>query len=275
MILGSSGQNIYPEEIEAKLNAIAPVAESLVVDGGDGHLVALIYLDPEATADMTPDQKMEAARAVVKGVNASLAAYEQIRDIEIMDSEFEKNSQALHQAISLPQTIIYQSSYPFTAVRLYAGMAAMATTSRCRPNRAPTSSPTSSSSLSTTWVGKRPQYRFGRKRLRSMSATAPQHGAPRRPRSEIHPGLRLRHLLPIAMQPHDRHERRPPQGDQPDLLLRSRDRYARRRADYPPMECQRYPERCYSHTPRHCPLGPWPPPARAPAQCRIHHHPCG
>lgn len=39
---------------------------------------------------MTPDQKMEAARAVVKGVNASLAAYEQIRDIEIMDSEFEK-----------------------------------------------------------------------------------------------------------------------------------------------------------------------------------------
>ncbi len=128
MILGSSGQNIYPEEIEAKLNAIAPVAESLVVDGGDGHLVALIYLDPEATADMTPDQKMEAARAVVKGVNASLAAYEQIRDIEIMDSEFEKNSQALHQAISLPQTIIYQSSYPFTAVRLYAGMAAMATT---------------------------------------------------------------------------------------------------------------------------------------------------
>ena len=90
MILGSSGQNIYPEEIEAKLNAIAPVAESLVVDGGDGHLVALNYPDPEATADMTPDQKMEAARAVVKGVNASLAAYEQIRDIEIMDSEFEK-----------------------------------------------------------------------------------------------------------------------------------------------------------------------------------------
>lgn len=90
MILGSSGQNIYPEEIEAKLNAVPPVAESLVIDGGDGRLKALIYLDPETTAHMSADDKQAAATAAAKAVNATSAGYEQIRDMEIMDHEFEK-----------------------------------------------------------------------------------------------------------------------------------------------------------------------------------------
>ena len=47
MILSASGQNIYPEEIEAKLNNMPFVAESLVVDR-DGKLVGLVYPDYEA-----------------------------------------------------------------------------------------------------------------------------------------------------------------------------------------------------------------------------------
>ena len=47
MILTASGQNIYPEEIEAKLNNMPFVAESLIVDR-DGQIVALVYPDYDA-----------------------------------------------------------------------------------------------------------------------------------------------------------------------------------------------------------------------------------
>lgn len=51
MILGQSGQNIYPEEIEAKLNNLYLVMESLVVER-EGRLVALVYPDfDQAQAD--------------------------------------------------------------------------------------------------------------------------------------------------------------------------------------------------------------------------------
>lgn len=90
MILGPSGQNIYPEEIEAKLNAIPPVAESLVIDRGDGSLAALVYLDPEAAEKMTPEQRQAAAEDAVKTLNASLGAYEQIRETRLQTEEFAK-----------------------------------------------------------------------------------------------------------------------------------------------------------------------------------------
>lgn len=91
MILSSSGQNIYPEEIEAKLNNMPFVAESLVVDR-DGKLVALVYPDYEAMdkiglglADL--DETMENVR---KELNKIVAPYEQISKIVLMPNEFEK-----------------------------------------------------------------------------------------------------------------------------------------------------------------------------------------
>lgn len=91
MILSSSGQNIYPEEIEAKLNNMPFVAESLVVDR-DGKLTALVYPDFEAMdklgillADM--DDTMENIR---KELNKIVAPYEQVSKIILMPNEFEK-----------------------------------------------------------------------------------------------------------------------------------------------------------------------------------------
>ena len=91
MILTSTGQNIYPEEIEAKLNNMPYVAESLVVER-DGKLVGLVYPDFEATdkfgisiADM--DSQFENVR---KELNKIVAPYEQLTKIIVMPSEFEK-----------------------------------------------------------------------------------------------------------------------------------------------------------------------------------------
>lgn len=91
MILSSSGQNIYPEEIEAKLNNMPYVSESLVVER-DGKLVALVHPDYEEAdklglgiADL--DDTMENVR---KELNKIVAPYEQIAKIILMQHEFEK-----------------------------------------------------------------------------------------------------------------------------------------------------------------------------------------
>lgn len=92
MILGASGQNIYPEEIEDKLNNLPYVAESLVIDGGNGKLVALIYPDIEnAAAQGLTQQDIETVmNDNIKTLNSNLPAYSQIQRIKLYDEEFEK-----------------------------------------------------------------------------------------------------------------------------------------------------------------------------------------
>jgi long-chain acyl-CoA synthetase len=91
MLLSSNGQNIYPEEIEAKLNNMLYVSESLVVER-EGKLVALVYPDYEAmdqlgvTRDQLPDL-MEKIRAEL---NKLVAPYERIAKIQLIATEFEK-----------------------------------------------------------------------------------------------------------------------------------------------------------------------------------------
>jgi len=91
MILTSSGQNIYPEEIESKLNNLPFVMESLVIEK-DGKLIALVYPDYEAVDNMEADHNslniiMEENR---KGLNKSLASYENVSEIKLFPTEFEK-----------------------------------------------------------------------------------------------------------------------------------------------------------------------------------------
>ena len=92
MILGPSGQNIYPEEIEQKLNNMPLVAESLVVDSGDGRLQALIYPDLEEVRKegMTQDQIRDLLQKSIDEVNDSLESYSRISSLKVMSEEFEK-----------------------------------------------------------------------------------------------------------------------------------------------------------------------------------------
>lgn len=91
MILGPSGQNIYPEEIEQKLNILPYVSESLIIDDG-GSLVALIYPDFDAAYDQHLDdaaiEKVMDDNLVA--LNAMLPAYSKVKRYKIMDVEFEK-----------------------------------------------------------------------------------------------------------------------------------------------------------------------------------------
>lgn len=91
MLLGPSGQNIYPEEIEDKLNNLPYVAESIVIQKED-KLVALVYPDfDEALANGVKDEElagiMEENRVLL---NTMIPAYSQIASVKIYHEEFEK-----------------------------------------------------------------------------------------------------------------------------------------------------------------------------------------
>lgn len=89
MILSANGQNIYPEEIEAKLSNMPYVNECLVVDR-EGHLHALVYPDPDSTAGMSAEELAAIMENNRKEVNTMLAPYERIEGIELQPVEFEK-----------------------------------------------------------------------------------------------------------------------------------------------------------------------------------------
>lgn len=91
MILSANGQNIYPEEIEAKLNNMPYVAESLVVQRGH-KLVALVYPDYEAMDKVGLSHEMmpKVMAKVREEVNRQVAPYEKIDEVQLRASEFEK-----------------------------------------------------------------------------------------------------------------------------------------------------------------------------------------
>jgi long-chain acyl-CoA synthetase len=91
MILTGSGQNIYPEEIEDKLNNMPLVLESLVLEN-DGKLYGLVVPDFETCEKegISRAALEEMMKENLKNLNSQVAAYERLVSISIYPSEFEK-----------------------------------------------------------------------------------------------------------------------------------------------------------------------------------------
>ena len=91
MLLGPNGQNIYPEEIEDRLNSMAMVVESIVVQR-DNKLVALVYpdYDEAKNLNLSADDIKNIMEQNRNGLNEILPAYEKISEIIIHKEEFEK-----------------------------------------------------------------------------------------------------------------------------------------------------------------------------------------
>ena len=91
MLLSPNGQNIYPEEIEDKLNSLPLVTESVVVDRNH-KLVALVYSDPSlAKADVLQGRTIEEVmKENLQKANKVLPNYSQLTAIELVEKEFEK-----------------------------------------------------------------------------------------------------------------------------------------------------------------------------------------
>ncbi len=93
MLLGANGQNVYPEEIEDKLNSMAMVSESLVLQKDD-KLVALVYPDFEEVHSMgfTKEDLENIMEQNRIELNAALPSYSKLSSIKLHDVEFEKTS---------------------------------------------------------------------------------------------------------------------------------------------------------------------------------------
>ncbi len=91
MILGPNGQNIYPEEIEDKLNSMLMVSESIVLQNNN-HLVALVHPDYEEANlfHLTDDNIRNIMQLNIKELNEQLPAYEHIQAVQIQKEEFQK-----------------------------------------------------------------------------------------------------------------------------------------------------------------------------------------
>src|SRR5690606_40688247 len=91
MLLTANGQNVYPEEIESRLNNLPYVAESVVVLR-DFRLVAMVYPDMAALAadQITPEKLASIMQENRNTLNNTVASYEKISQIELVENEFEK-----------------------------------------------------------------------------------------------------------------------------------------------------------------------------------------
>lgn len=91
MLLTANGQNVYPEEIESRLNNLPYVAESIVVLR-NFRLIALVYPDMAAiNADQITPERLEAImRENREMLNRSVANYEKVSSIELVNNEFDK-----------------------------------------------------------------------------------------------------------------------------------------------------------------------------------------
>ena len=97
MILGASGQNIYPEEIEQVINTVEGVNESLVMER-DGKLVALVKFDDnvinwnQAGEDKFFENLAEKKKAIMDYVNKRVSKQSKVNDVEVMKDPFEKTA---------------------------------------------------------------------------------------------------------------------------------------------------------------------------------------
>ena len=89
MLLGANGQNVYPEEIEDKLNTMAMVAESLVIQRGD-KLVALIHPDKDEMMNFSREELEHIMEENRQALNNQLPVYSRISHIELQEEEFAK-----------------------------------------------------------------------------------------------------------------------------------------------------------------------------------------
>lgn len=92
LILSSSGQNIFPEEIEAKLNNMPFILESLIIERNK-KLIALVYADYESLDALglnNPVNQKAVMDENLKNLNKAVGAYEQVSQIQLYPTEFEK-----------------------------------------------------------------------------------------------------------------------------------------------------------------------------------------
>ena len=108
MILSSSGQNIFPEELETKLNNLPFILESLVIERNkkiSSTRLCRLMNALDSLGLNNPNNLKTIMDENLKNLNSNVAAYEKISRIQLYPTEFEKNSQKKHKKDNLYNSI--------------------------------------------------------------------------------------------------------------------------------------------------------------------------
>ena len=89
VIVTDGGKNVYPEEIEDKLNNLEGVGESIVVER-EGKLIGLVFPDEQTTNKFSLEEIENMMRENLAKLNKLIPGYSRVSDIEIKDEPFEK-----------------------------------------------------------------------------------------------------------------------------------------------------------------------------------------
>ena len=89
MLLGANGQNVYPEEIEDRLNTMAMVSESIIIQRGE-KLVALVHPDKDEVVNFSQEELEHIMEQNRQELNSQLPVYSRISAIELHEEEFAK-----------------------------------------------------------------------------------------------------------------------------------------------------------------------------------------
>ena len=97
VIILSNGKNVFPEELEEYITADSRVAEAVVVgrkneEGDETSIAALIYPDYAQFEGKTPEEIKAVFDEMIVEVNKKLPAFKHIHEVEIRETEFEKNT---------------------------------------------------------------------------------------------------------------------------------------------------------------------------------------
>ena len=91
LLLGSNGENVYPEEIEVKLNVLPYVAESLIVQRGEKFIVLIVPNIDQLTTDNVPAESIKGIMDKnIVTLNSYIPAFSQISSYELQDAAFAK-----------------------------------------------------------------------------------------------------------------------------------------------------------------------------------------
>jgi long-chain acyl-CoA synthetase len=106
IIVTAGGKNVAPQNLENELKAHRVISQALVVGDRRPYIAALVTVEPEQTATMSPDEIRDAVQAAVDAVNAERSRYEQIKRFTILPREFSLEEDEVTPTLKLRRKVI-------------------------------------------------------------------------------------------------------------------------------------------------------------------------
>jgi long-chain acyl-CoA synthetase len=108
IIVTAGGKNVAPQNLENELKAHKVISQALVVGDRKPYVAALVTLDEDATAGMSPDAAERAVQEAVDAVNAERSRYEQIKRFTIVPREFSADDDEVTPTLKLKRNVILE-----------------------------------------------------------------------------------------------------------------------------------------------------------------------